>query len=495
MHIDMKIKNYRCFSREAPAEICIRDGFTAFVGPNNSGKSSLLRLFYELRNIFAELSGPASALAAIKGMRSASEALGVGERAEVFNDGNTGPIELEFSYDFNRYGIKETEALDRLKLVIYRDTPSLQLFVRAQGTDVPGGDWRDISVEGLIYAPTFSASAAPILQCWRTLSESIYVGAFRHALSIEGTSNYFDIPVGRAFVTWWNTHKTGNSAKMNELMAEVTEAVRHIFSFSKLEINSGESGLRLLVNGKSQRLETLGSGLAEFILVLATASVRKPPFILIDEPESHLHPTLQLDFLTSLGAHASLGVMFATHNIGLARSVAQAIYVVSKKPGPPSRVHPIGRVPRMAELLGELSFGGYQELGFDRVLLVEGVTDVKTMQQFLRHRNKDHEVLIVPLGGSDLINGSREEELAELTRMSTKIFAVIDSERKTADEALSPSREAFRGVCAKLKIDCHALERRATENYLLPPAPLNRSRRTEEFSLPSTSRAGLPTCK
>jgi len=50
---DITIKNYRCFSLNKPAHIVVRDGFTAFVGINNSGKSALLKFFYEFRNMFA----------------------------------------------------------------------------------------------------------------------------------------------------------------------------------------------------------------------------------------------------------------------------------------------------------------------------------------------------------------------------------------------------------------------------------------------------------
>jgi predicted ATP-dependent endonuclease of OLD family len=56
MDIELTLKNYRCFSDEKPARIEIRQGFTAFLGINNSGKSSLLRFFYELRDLFWRLS-------------------------------------------------------------------------------------------------------------------------------------------------------------------------------------------------------------------------------------------------------------------------------------------------------------------------------------------------------------------------------------------------------------------------------------------------------
>ena len=55
MRIEITLKNYRCFSDEKPATFVIGNGFTAFIGVNNSGKSSLLRFFYEFRHFFASL--------------------------------------------------------------------------------------------------------------------------------------------------------------------------------------------------------------------------------------------------------------------------------------------------------------------------------------------------------------------------------------------------------------------------------------------------------
>ena len=59
MDIEITIKNYRCFPDSKPARIFLQKGFTGFVGVNNSGKSSLLKFFYEFRHLFARLSNPA----------------------------------------------------------------------------------------------------------------------------------------------------------------------------------------------------------------------------------------------------------------------------------------------------------------------------------------------------------------------------------------------------------------------------------------------------
>src|SRR5205809_768774 len=50
--IEVTVKNYRCFPETHPGRIVLSPGFTAFLGVNNSGKSSMLRFFYEFRQMF-----------------------------------------------------------------------------------------------------------------------------------------------------------------------------------------------------------------------------------------------------------------------------------------------------------------------------------------------------------------------------------------------------------------------------------------------------------
>lgn len=53
MRCRVTLKNYRCFPDAHPCRLDLREGFTGLVGANNSGKSSLLRFFYEFRGAFA----------------------------------------------------------------------------------------------------------------------------------------------------------------------------------------------------------------------------------------------------------------------------------------------------------------------------------------------------------------------------------------------------------------------------------------------------------
>ncbi len=56
-------------------------------------------------------------------------------------------------------------------------------------------------------------------------------------------------------------------------------------------------------------------------------------------------------------------------------------------------------------------------------------------------------------------------QLEEIKRISSNVFALIDSERSNQGEELEARRVAFKKICDGANIQCHVLERRAIENY------------------------------
>jgi predicted ATPase len=475
MEIEITLKNYRCFSDANPARISLRKGFTGFVGINNSGKSSLLKFFYEFRSLFQMFSNPTGNFT--EALYGRAQSFGfpssVTDIQEIFCNSNNRDLQMQISFTAINRATKEEgpPAPNKIILKIPRGTNTCfaELYLEDGPLHPTVGPVSLLAYREtiLMLADKPKAQLSHLFQLFKALAETLYIGAFRNAINVGSNQNYFDIQVGQAFVQAWRTYKTGPLRQYNEATYKLTEDIKRIFEFEHLEINPSEDSqtLQIFINGKSYRLSELGSGLTQFILVLANAATKQPSYILIDEPELNLHPQLQLDFLTTVGSYAREGVLFATHNIGLSRAVADQIYSVRMRAKGESEVNKLESTPCLSEFLGELSFSGYRELGFNKLLLVEGVTDVKTIQQFLRMYRIDHQVVLLPLGGSQFITQSRGPELEEIKRISENVFVLVDSERDTADAPLEARRAAFVEACKKAKLNCHVLERRAIENY------------------------------
>lgn len=493
MQVDLTLKNYRCFPDSHPARLSIRKGFTAFVGPNNSGKSALLRFFFEFRDMLQQIVTPQSSFTlALRGNPASFSVQGIADLAELFSNENSRDLSIEFTLSPSAEdgGPLPDDALVRVAIRVPRGSNTytvteLAAASQALPTGVPSdyilerGDWY------LTQNGAAVALLAPLYSALRPLAQTVYLGAFRNAINIGGTENYFDIRVGEAFLRVWRQFKSGSLKHQAEAAVRLTDDIRHIFGFDRLELNTSDDGksLQVIVNGKPFRLEELGSGLAQFVLVLASVATRQQGYILLDEPELNLHPSLQADFLMSLASHATEGVLFGTHSMGLARAVGQQIYGLKRVRQGVTEMRAIEGMRRLAEFLGEMSFSGYQELGYQRILLVEGPTEVTTLQQFLRKRNLDHKIVVLPLGGRSMITGGRDLELAEMRRISDDIHVLIDSERTSAGEAIEAGRQAFIATCDALGIRRHVLERRATENYF--------SERAIQIALKSPSSRAL----
>lgn len=477
MQIEITLKNYRCFQDCKPARIVLSKGFVAFIGVNNSGKSSLLKFFYEFRLLFAGLSSTWQNIFQEQ-LQNFSFPREVLDPQEVFCNANDRPLEIQLKF-ISDTAEDNLPTSSKLIITIPRNSTTYSAKLYLDKELISGKTGFGLKGSELWSDDNYIANLSYISEAFLDLSKTIYIGPFRNSISLmpvldpslmtnidRNYFDYFDIKNGRSFIQKWRTLKTGSDRKNNYMSLKVTEDIKHIFGFKSLEINSSDDDqtIKMFIDGNPYTLSELGSGLTQFFLVLANVAIKEPSYILIDEPELNLHPSLQLDFLTTLANYATKGILFATHSIGLARASAERIYTV-RKDGEGSEVTEYEKNPRLSELLGELSFSTYKEFGFDKVLLVEGPTEIKTIQQFLRKYQKDHEILLIPLGGSSLINDSFESELEEIKRISDNIFALIDSERTSSSTDLEPTRQAFSNMCKRIGIGCHVLERRATENY------------------------------
>jgi predicted ATPase len=458
MTIELTIKNYRCFV--APATITIARNLTAFVGINNAGKSALMRFLLEFRELFEHLRYDQHILNFIHGSRQPINIRHVLDTDEVFSNLNGHGIDIAIAFtDYPRGPAIPT----KVEINFGRDTRIWKLAFFSEQTEIILGPGCSIQQPGTIRENTGkSLMVSEFTSLMDYLRSTLYIGPFRNVINVGANQHYFDISVGDSFISEFQTLKAGARKKDSAAMATIVDQIKNIFEFDSLSIDASDDrhSLHITVNGKPYKQNELGSGLTQFIIVLANAAIKKPKLILIDEPELHLHPRLQLDFLTTLASYAD-GLWFSTHSIGLARSAADRVYTVQRRKDGDSIVRPLEGTVRLAEFLGEMSFSSYSELGFEKILLVEGPTEVKVFQQVLRAMRKDHQIVILPMYG----RFPDEEELGEILRISTRVYALIDSERNAQGAPLAENRNEFLALCSRKNVSAQALELRATENY------------------------------
>jgi len=220
------------------------------------------------------------------------------------------------------------------------------------------------------------------------------------------------------------------------------------------------------VNGVTRQLDELGAGVAEFIVSAMMVFSKQPSWLVIDEPESHLHPAMQLKFLELLASQAKYGVLFATHSLGLARMAADRIWIVTKDTDTEvSSVSPLADPTTPAELLLELQYGSFAAIGASHILWVEGDTDAAVFRQWLSKLKLDLKFLVLSLGGNDGIRKDCATQLSEIKRLGVPVSAIIDSDKDSEAAELQEKQKGFASQCERFGIDCHVTARRATENY------------------------------
>lgn len=447
------LKTYRGFFQQNTSTLEINfNGTTALVGPNNSGKSSVLRAIYELRHYFANVVGredwrEIDGHLKFRTLANQSGPLFIGLSdpldlvpSQLFTGEKK--IEIEIQTSKWRYAL----VLSGATLASYQQY--IELF-----TDV------DIEI-----------ARSEVIEISTILANATYIGPYRN-LANQGGGSYYDLPIGASFISQWRSLKTGANRASKLAVIQTQRDIAQLLGYDSLEINASEDGQTLSVvfdGSLIHSLSDVGSGLAQMIFSIVTVANRKPSLVLIDEPESHLHPMMQAKFVEALNRHAQFGTVFTTHSIGLARQVANPILVVTRdKVSGKSSIRPLEDARNGAQLLGEMSYSQFSSLGGKYLLLVEGTTEIKTVRVLLRKLEIDGDVFLIPLGGSALIGANRSDELSEFTRIGAEVFVLVDSERVTEDASLEKERAGFLDTCVKLfgVKNVHITTRRATENY------------------------------
>jgi len=206
--------------------------------------------------------------------------------------------------------------------------------------------------------------------------------------------------------------------------------------------------------GTLREAAACGRGLIDVLLILYFAVHPKWNLVLIEEPESHVHPDMQRRLLSFLREQHSKQFFLTTHsNVFLDGAFVDRVLFTSYSGDKVVIDDATGR----ARILSDLGYAVTDNLVSDLVILVEGPKDAPIVEEFLVKLGlwEKFAIKVWPLGG-DIMDQLDLSVFAEHYRM----IALLDQ-----DPGSKGVREKFEAKCAQYKIPVVRLKRRAIENY------------------------------
>jgi len=258
-------------------------------------------------------------------------------------------------------------------------------------------------------------------------------------------------------------------------------------TFSNLKVSFDEITDRYIdvsyaEEGKKKQFDLFmaGSGFQQFVYLFGFILLRNPNVILLDEPDVHLHGTLQGALLEELKrlVTANKQVVFATHSKDLITRI-EPDHIISLTDGDANRLRINFDVYDTLESLGSIDNTQIAQLEtFKRLLVVEDNADWRFIQIFGKKvldeaiwQKVEKRLAIFPAKGNPY-----KQDMLRLNKQLTSMFSLggTGSELKMfviSDLDYYPDRGELlkEKNLLNINIKYHIWERNEIENYLLIP--------------------------
>lgn len=285
-------------------------------------------------------------------------------------------------------------------------------------------------------------------------------------------STYSSIELASSLGNWngnqtvsgiFRAQNSRSSIQSLENVSKLEKAFENITSGIKYEIDLTERGLELLFRFPNQELihaDSCGLGLQDLLVILYAAIFTDDKILLVEEPESHLHPQLLRSLALWLKRETNLYIFVATHSSTLLdAAIADRVFGTSISAGAIQVADNLKRI----EILRDLGIARTDYMTAKVLVLVEGPGDRLVVEHYL---NKLHpayrgQVAFEYLGGDNCIHFKPEHR----SEAFEHVVAFLDSE---LDPGTKKVRRRTKSNLETANIQCTLSELPAIEYYFPP---------------------------
>jgi predicted ATPase len=243
-------------------------------------------------------------------------------------------------------------------------------------------------------------------------------------------------------------------------------------SGARVEISSDRTHIIVHMGGRSIPLEALGSGIHEVFMLAADIVIRNDDLVLLEEPETHLHPSLQRKLMMFLTSKTESQIFITTHSSVIIDTCGANIFGVTSHEGA-ARVTPLMTNQDRFSVCRNLGYKASDLLQSNCVIWVEGPSDRIYIASWLKEHDPS---LIEGVHYSIMFYGGRllshltadelgESDLIQLLPINRHCVVVIDSDRGAQNQAIRPSKQRVINEVDQVHGISWLTEGREIENY------------------------------
>jgi putative ATP-dependent endonuclease of the OLD family len=245
-----------------------------------------------------------------------------------------------------------------------------------------------------------------------------------------------------------------------------------IDAFSSDSPPTRTSGMSAELDVDDFLVQVNGSGIREALRLVLDYEFERPEILMVEEPEVHLHPALEITMMQYLRKiSASCQIFLTTHSTNfLDTADLRNVYLITKDNSTHSQLLNVEEAEEA--IPQELGIRLSSLFMYDRLVFVEGPSDeqvLRTLASTLGLNLSRAGIGFVTTGGArNFSHYANAATLAFLAKRRVKLFFILDRDERDLPEIVK-----LQGQVAAFG-ELTVLQRRELENYMLDPRTLSR---------------------